>query len=119
MQVQARPGKRDHREMTEAAVILSASVIACVLTIHVGGLNQIYSLSRGDDAFTFGDFNTVVLFFGVALAAFGIRRIASQRYEARRRIAAERYAHSLALRDPLTRLSNRRDFDAQRALWVS
>jgi diguanylate cyclase (GGDEF)-like protein len=111
MQVQARPGKRDHREMTEAAVILSASVIACVLTIHVGGLNQIYSLSRGDDAFTFGDFNTVVLFFGVALAAFGIRRIASQRYEARRRIAAERYAHSLALRDPLTRLSNRRHFE--------
>jgi diguanylate cyclase (GGDEF)-like protein len=115
MQVQVRPGKRDfvagHAELTEAAVILSASVIACAITLHVGGLQQLYSLSRGDAAFTFGDFNTVVLFFGIALAAFGIRRIASQRDERHRRIVAERYAHSLALRDPLTRLFNRRCFE--------
>jgi hypothetical protein len=28
-----------------------------------------YSLSQGDEAFSFGDFNAVVLFLGIALAA--------------------------------------------------
>ena len=42
-------------------------------------------------------------FFGVALVAFSIRRIADQRRERNRRLVAERY-------DPLTQLPNRRQF---------
>jgi diguanylate cyclase (GGDEF)-like protein len=125
MQIQEadQPGKRyfvdGYREFTEAAIILSVSVIACAVTLHVGGLEQLYSLSQGDEAFSFGDFNAVVLFLGIALAAFGLRRIAAQRHETRRRIAAERYAHSLASRDPLTRLSNRRAFEHQLGILLA
>jgi GGDEF domain-containing protein len=42
-------------------------------------------------------------FFGVALVAFSIRRIADQRQERDKRLAAEHY-------DPLTQLPNRRKF---------
>jgi diguanylate cyclase (GGDEF)-like protein len=119
-----QPGERyfvdGYREFTEAAVILCISIIAGAVTLHVGGLEQLYySLGRGDEAFGFGEFNVFVLFLGIALAAFGIRRIASQRHERRRRIAAERRAHSLASRDPLTRLSNRRDFEHQLGMLLA
>jgi diguanylate cyclase (GGDEF)-like protein len=44
-------------------------------------------------------------FFGVALVIFSIRRIADQRRERIKRVAAERY-------DPLTQLPNRRQFQS-------
>jgi diguanylate cyclase (GGDEF)-like protein len=102
-----------YRELTEAAVILSVCVIAAAVTIHMGGLERLYGLSRGDEIFTLDAFNTVILFLSIATATFGIRRIASQRRERRRRIVAESYARSLALRDPLTRLPNRPYFERQ------
>jgi diguanylate cyclase (GGDEF)-like protein len=112
-----QPHKRffvDHyREFTEAAVIVSVSVIACAVTIRMGGLEQLYGMSRGDTIFTLDAFNTIVLFVSIGIATFGIRRIAAQRNERRRRIAAERYARSLVMRDPLTRLPNRTHFEHQ------
>jgi diguanylate cyclase (GGDEF)-like protein len=102
-----------YRELTEAAVILSVCIIAAAVTIHMGGLERLYGLSRGDEIFTLDAFNTIILFLSIATATFGVRRIASQRSERRRRMAAESHARSLALRDPLTRLPNRPYFERQ------
>jgi GGDEF domain-containing protein len=57
-------------------------------------------------------------FFGISLVAFSIRRIMDQRSERTRRVAAEQHAHVLSMRDPLTQLPNRRQFEieASRAL---
>ena len=65
------------REPIEAAVILSIALIACAITIHVGGLERLYNESHGDSVLTFDAFNTIVLFLGIAVATFGFRRIAA------------------------------------------
>jgi diguanylate cyclase (GGDEF)-like protein len=49
-------------------------------------------------------------FFGVALVLFTFRRMGDQRGERAKRLAAERQAQTMSLRDPLTQLPNRRQF---------
>ena len=49
----------------------------------------------------------------MALVVFSIRRIIDQRSERTRRVAAERQARVLSMRDPLTQLPNRRQFEAE------
>src|SRR5437763_1376324 len=125
MQVQAAKQPRKlffsgaWRELTEAAVILSISVLGCAITIQMGGLQRFYSESHGDAVLAFDAFNTVVLFLSIAIAIFGVRRIAAQRHERRRRIAAERHALSLELHDPLTRLPNRRYFENELGMLLA
>ncbi len=51
-------------------------------------------------------------FFGVALVVFSLRRIGDQRGERAKRLAAEHQAQTIAMRDPLTQLPNRRQFQS-------
>jgi predicted signal transduction protein with EAL and GGDEF domain len=47
----------------------------------------------------------------LGLLAFSVRRYVEQRRETARRIAAEQLVRTLAFKDPLTGLANRRQFD--------
>jgi diguanylate cyclase (GGDEF)-like protein len=49
-------------------------------------------------------------FFGMALVVFSLRRIGDQRSERAKRMAAELDARIVSMRDPLTQLPNRRQF---------
>ncbi len=49
-------------------------------------------------------------FCGIALVVYSIRRIADQRRERMKRVAAEQRAYMASTRDPLTKLPNRRQF---------
>jgi diguanylate cyclase (GGDEF)-like protein len=57
----------------------------------------------------------------MALVVFSLRRMGDQRTERAKRLPAERAAHSIAMRDPLTQLPNRRKFqsDVRNTLNVS
>ena len=93
------------RELTDALVMFSMSIIAYV-AMYWGGLSLLQAV--------FGtEFKSpsYLLFFGIALAVFSVRRIRDQRKEQIRRVAAEQHAHILSMRDPLTQLPNRRKFE--------
>src|ERR1700752_1656353 len=90
------------REITDALVILSIAVIAYLATIWIAV----------DNVFGMPHFRPSI-FVGVALATFGIRRIRDQRRERKQRLAAEDRPHMLSVRDPLTQLPNRRQFETQ------
>jgi diguanylate cyclase (GGDEF)-like protein len=89
-------------EIKDALVILSVSVIAYLATCWM---------------FIDNDFEVPLarpsIFVGVAFATFGVRRIRDQRGERRKRLAAEQRAHALSVRDPLTQLPNRRQFETE------
>ena len=51
-------------------------------------------------------------FGGMALVVFSARRIGDQRRERSERMAAEHRAHAVSMRDPLTQLPNRRQFQS-------
>ena len=57
----------------------------------------------------------------MALVVFSVRRIGDQRRERAKRLAAEHHAHTISMRDPLTQLPNRRQFqnDVSNALKSS
>jgi diguanylate cyclase (GGDEF)-like protein len=101
------------REIIDAAVILSTGVVACGTTMYFNGLGRLYSLGHAYQGWDAEVLANVPLFLGIALSAFGVRRIADQRRERRRRLAAERRVRSLTLRDPLTRLPNRHCFEQE------
>ena len=96
------------REIIDALVMLSITVISYVAIAHWGGLSI---LSRGLGA----QFETPSFsyFCGIALVVFSIRRINDQRHERIRRMAAEENAQLLSMRDPLTQLPNRRKFEIE------
>lgn len=101
------------REITDALVIFSMSIISYVAITDWGGLstlNRVLGARLEKPSFLY--------FFGISLVAFSIRRIMDQRSERIRRVAAEQHAHVLSMLDPLTQLPNRRQFEieASRAL---
>ncbi len=57
-----------------------------------------------------GEKPSFLYFFGMALVLFSLRRIGDQRSERAKRVAAEQTAQTASLRDPLTQLPNRRQF---------
>ena len=101
------------REITDALVIFSMSVISYVAVTDWGGLSILHRVLG-----TQPEKPSFLYFFGIALVVFSIRRIIDQRCERIRRVAAEQHAHVLSMRDPLTQLPNRRRFeiDASTAL---
>ena len=92
----------EFRELTDALVILSIAVIGYLAT----------SLIVIDSVFGMPQLRPSI-FVGVALATFATRRILDQRHERKQRLAAEERAHTLSVRDPLTQLPNRRQFETQ------
>jgi diguanylate cyclase (GGDEF)-like protein len=93
------------REITDALVIYSISILIGVATSY-SELSLNFARAQGESGLQ--KFSVVVLFLGIASAIFGLRRIADQNNERRRRIAAEQQALSISLYDPLTLLPNRR-----------
>jgi diguanylate cyclase (GGDEF)-like protein len=104
------------REITDTLVIFSISVVAYMAVVDWGGLSILHKiLGTQPEAPSF------LYFFGMALVIFSFRRIGDQRSERTKRLAAERHAQAISLRDPLTQLPNRRQFqnDVSNALKSS
>jgi diguanylate cyclase (GGDEF)-like protein len=96
------------REITDALVIFFISFISYVAITDWGGLSildRVLGTRTENPSFLY--------FCGISLVVFSIRRIMDQRCERIRRVAAEQHAHALSMRDPLTRLPNRRQFEIQ------
>jgi diguanylate cyclase (GGDEF)-like protein len=93
------------REITDALVIFSMSVLAYASMVDWGGLAILERLLGAQL-----EKPSVLYFFGMALVVFSVRRIGDQRRERAKRVEAEREAHALSMRDPLTQLPNRRQF---------
>ena len=96
------------REITDALVIFSMSVISHVAIADWGGLAILESILG-----TRPETPSYLYFFGMALVVFSIRRIIDQRCERIQRVAAEHHAVMLSTRDPLTRLPNRCQFEIE------
>jgi diguanylate cyclase (GGDEF)-like protein len=94
------------REITDALVIFSTCMILYHLAITEWDGSSIIDRVLGS-----ADTPSFVYFVGVALVVFSIRRIIDQRSERIRRVAAEERAHELSIRDPLTQLPNRHQFE--------
>jgi len=95
------------RELTDILVIFSIALVAYKAVSDWGGiliLHQLLGVQSEKPSFLY--------FFGMALVVFSLRRIADQRAERAKRLAAERNAQTLAMRDPLTQLPNRRQFQS-------
>jgi diguanylate cyclase (GGDEF)-like protein len=100
--------RRWEREIIDALVIYSISILASIATFY----SDFYAdFLRAQQGFRLEQFAVITLFLGTASAVFGCRRIADQRIDRVRRIAAEQQAASLSLRDPLTLLPNRRSLE--------
>jgi diguanylate cyclase (GGDEF)-like protein len=95
------------REITDALVIFSMSVLAYMLFVDWGGLTILERLLGAQL-----DKPSFLYFCGMALVVFSTRRIADQRRERVKRLEAERHAQAASLRDPLTQLPNRRQFQS-------
>jgi diguanylate cyclase (GGDEF)-like protein len=96
------------REVTDALVIFSMSILSYVAVTDWGGLSILqWVLGTRPEKPSF------LYFCGIALVAFSTRRIMDQRCERIRRVAAEQHAHALSMRDPLTQLPNRRQFEIE------
>ena len=90
------------REISDALVILSIAVVAYLATSWIV-VDNVFGMPQVRPS----------IFVGIALAMFAVRRILDQRRELKRRLAAEDRAHMLSVRDPLTQLPNRRQFENQ------
>ena len=104
------------REITDALVILSMSIIFYMAVADWGGLSILHEVLG-----TRVEKPSFLYFCGTALVVFSIRRIGDQRRERAKRLAAEHHAHTISMRDPLTQLPNRRQFqnDVNNALKSS
>jgi diguanylate cyclase (GGDEF)-like protein len=94
------------RELTDILVIFSISIVA-YKALAEGGMALLHLL-LGTSAET----PSFLYFFGMALVVFSLRRIGDQRSERAKRVAAELNAQNMAMRDPLTQLPNRRQFQS-------
>jgi diguanylate cyclase (GGDEF)-like protein len=95
------------REVTDALVIFSMAILAYVSLADWGGLtllHNVFGIETETPSFLY--------FFGMALVLFSTRRIGDQRRERAKRVAAERHAQAASMRDPLTQLPNRRQFQS-------
>jgi diguanylate cyclase (GGDEF)-like protein len=94
-------------EITDILVIFSIALVAYMAVAEWGaGLALQWLLGAHIERPSF------LYFFGFALVVFSLRRIGDQRSERAKRIAAERNAQTMSLRDPLTQLPNRRQFQS-------
>jgi len=93
------------REITDALVMFSIAVVAYMALANWGGLALLHGVLGVEIQSP-----SFLYFFGVALVLFSMRRIGDQRSERARRLAAELDVQTLAMRDPLTQLPNRRQF---------
>jgi len=93
------------REVTDVLVIFSISLVAYMAVSDWGGLSILHSVLG-----TQLEKPSFLYFFGVALVVFSLRRIGDQRNERAKRVAAELNAQTISMRDPLTQLPNRRQF---------
>ena len=93
------------REISDALVIFSMSIIAYMAVADWGGLSILHTVLG-----TQLEKPSFLYFFGMALVVFSARRIVDQRSERARRVAAEHHAHQILMRDPLTQLPNWRQF---------
>ncbi len=97
-----------HREITDALTLYSVSIVACAITFYSPLFADYVKFAQTEDGIQSETITIVLLFLGIASTAFGLRRLADQRKERARRVAAEEQANSLSLCDPLTLLPNRR-----------
>jgi len=95
-------------EITDAFTLYSVSALACAATFYSPLFDEFVTLARDEGGVLGAKFTIVLLFLGAASSVFGVRRLADQRDERQRRLAAERQASSISLRDPVTLLPNRR-----------
>jgi diguanylate cyclase (GGDEF)-like protein len=95
------------RELTDTLVIFSICLVAYKVVSDWGGMAAL-DLVLG----THSQKPSFLYFFGIALVLFTIRRMGDQRSERTKRLAAELNAQTLSMRDPLTQLPNRRQFQA-------
>src|SRR5208283_594315 len=93
------------REISDALVMFSMSIIAYMAVADWGGLSILHTVLG-----TQFEKPSFLYFFGMALVVFSARRIVDQRSERAKRVAAEHHAHQILMRDPLTQLPNRRQF---------
>jgi diguanylate cyclase (GGDEF)-like protein len=93
------------REVTDALVIFSTAILVYMSIADWGGLAILHNV-LGIESET----PSVLYFLGMALVLFSARRIGDQRRERVKRVAAERHAQAASMRDPLTQLPNRRQF---------
>ena len=93
------------REITDALVIFSISIVTYMAVVNWGGLSLLHAV-LGIEV----EKPSSLYFFGMALVLFSLRRISDQRNERAKRVAAELNAQTLTMRDPLTQLPNRRKF---------
>ncbi|MGB7078387.1 MAG: GGDEF and EAL domain-containing protein [Xanthobacteraceae bacterium] len=95
------------RELTDTLVIFSICMVAYKVLADWGGmaaLDFLLGTHSGRPSFLY--------FFGIALVLFSFRRMGDQRSERTKRLAAELNAQTATMRDPLTQLPNRRQFQA-------
>jgi len=95
------------RELTDVLVIFSVCFVAYMAVVDWGGIILLQKL-LGTEV----EKPSFLYFFGMALVVFSMRRIGDQRSERAKRVAAELNVQTLSLRDPLTQLPNRRQFQA-------
>jgi diguanylate cyclase (GGDEF)-like protein len=95
-------------DVAASLVLYSISILACAATFYSELFENYVNFARAQDGPGAEKITIISLFLGIASAAFGARRLADQRNERIRRLAAEQQAASLSLRDPLTLLPNRR-----------
>jgi diguanylate cyclase (GGDEF)-like protein len=95
------------RELTDVLVIFSISLVAYKVVTDWGGMALLQALLG-----TQAEKPSFLYFFGMALVVFSLRRIGDNRSERAKRLEAERNAQTMSMRDPLTQLPNRRQFQA-------
>ena len=93
------------REITDVLVIFSIALLAHIAVADWVGKSILERILG-----TPFERPSYLYFFGMALVVFSLRRIGDQRSERAKRMAAELDARIVSMRDPLTQLPNRRQF---------
>ncbi len=93
------------RELTDVLVIFSITFLTYKAVSDWGGMTLLQGVLGAQ-----AEKPSFLYFFGMALVLFSLRRIGDQRNERTKRVAAELSAQTASMRDPLTQLPNRRQF---------